>query len=137
MGNDVNLAARLEGVNKKYGTWILISESTWNETQGMFLGRRLDRVRVVGINTPVQLYNIMAVKKEADENMIALVNAFEKAISLYRERQYLLALQAFKECQKIKADDEPTRIYIERMESLVSDPELAKTHDDIVNMTSK
>ena len=137
MGNDVNLAARLEGVNKKYGTWILISESTWNETAGVFLGRRLDRVRVVGINTPVQLYNIMAVRKEADENMIKLVDAFEKAISLYRERKYLEALQAFKECQKIKSDDEPTRIYIERMESLVSDPELAKTHDDIVNMTSK
>ena len=137
MGNDVNLAARLEGVNKKYGTWILISESTWNETGDMFLGRRLDRVRVVGINTPVQLYNIMAVKKEADKDMIALVGAFEKAISLYRDRKYGEALQAFKECQKIKADDEPTRIYIERMESLLADPELAKTHDDIVNMTSK
>lgn len=137
MGNDVNLAARLEGVNKKYGTWILASESTWNETKDMFLGRRLDRVRVVGINTPVQLYNVMAVKKEADANMISLVNAFEKAISLYRDRKYGEALQAFKECQKIKADDEPTRIYIERMESLVADPELAKTHDDIVNMTSK
>ena len=137
MGNDVNLAARLEGVNKKYGTWILISESTWNETGDMFLGRRLDRVRVVGINTPVQLYNIMAVKKEADKDMIALVGAFEKAISLYRDRKYGEALQAFKECQKIKADDEPTRIYIERMEGLVADPELAKTHDDIVNMTSK
>ena len=137
MGNDVNLAARLEGVNKKYGTWILISESTWNETGDMFLGRRLDRVRVVGINTPVQLYNIMAVKKEADKDMIALVGAFEKAISLYRDRKYGEALQAFRECQKIKADDEPTRIYIERMESLLADPELAKTHDDIVNMTSK
>ena len=137
MGNDVNLAARLEGVNKKYGTWILISESTWNETGGMFLGRRLDRVRVVGINTPVQLYNIMAVKQEADETMVNLVNAFEKGISLYRERRYGEALEAFKECQKIKADDEPTRIYIERMENLLSDPELAKTHDDIVNMTSK
>jgi len=46
-------------------------------------------------------------------------------------------LKAFKECQKIKADDEPTRIYIERMEALVANPELAKNHDDIVNMTSK
>ena len=137
MGNDVNLAARLEGVNKKYGTWILVSESTWNETDGVFLGRRLDRVRVIGINTPVQLYNIMAVKKEADESMISLVDVFEKAISLYREKQYEKALKAFKECQKIKADDEPTRIYIERMEALVANPELAKNHDDIVNMTSK
>ncbi len=137
MGNDVNLAARLEGVNKKYGTWILVSESTWNETQGTFLGRRLDRVRVVGINTPVQLYNVMAVKTEANEVMLQLCNQFEKAISLYRERKYKEALEAFKECQKIDASDEPTKLYIERMQELVSNPELATTHDDIVNMTSK
>ncbi len=137
MGNDVNLAARLEGVNKKYGTWILASESTWKETDGVFLARRLDRVRVVGINTPVQLYNIMAVKKEASLEMLSLVEHFEKAISLYRERKYEQALEAFRECQKIKADDEPTRLYIERMEELCRNVEKAKTHDDIVNMTSK
>ncbi|MFP3960095.1 MAG: CHASE2 domain-containing protein, partial [Spirochaetaceae bacterium] len=48
MGNSVNLAARLEGVNKQYGTWILISETTRNEAGDEFLFRRLDRVRVVG-----------------------------------------------------------------------------------------
>lgn len=137
MGNDVNLAARLEGVNKKYGTWILISESTWNDTKGIFLGRRLDRVRVVGINTPVQLYNVMAVKNEANEKEIKLVEVFERGISLYRERNYKEALQAFKECKKIKENDEPTNLYIERMEELCSNPELAASHDDIVNMTSK
>jgi len=137
MGNDVNLAARLEGVNKKYGTWILVSESTWNETHGTFLGRRLDRVRVVGINTPVQLYNVMAVKKEASDVMIKLCEQFETGISLYRERKYNEALQAFRECQKIDENDEPTKLYIERMEELVANPELAATHDDIVNMTSK
>jgi len=137
MGNDVNLAARLEGVNKKYGTWILISESTWNDTKGVFLGRRLDRVRVVGINTPVQLYNVMAVKKEAKDEDIKLVEVFEKGISLYRDRDYKGALEAFKECKKIKDNDEPTNLYIERMEELCSNPELAASHDDIVNMTSK
>lgn len=137
MGNDVNLAARLEGVNKKYGTWILISESTWNETDGVFLGRRLDRVRVVGINTPVQLYNLMAVKSEASPLLIALVEQFEKALTLYRERDYQASLMAFKECKKIKEDDEPTKMYIERLEQLCNDSEMARTHDDIVNMTSK
>jgi len=137
MGNDVNLAARLEGVNKKYGTWILVSESTWNETQDTFLGRRLDRVRVVGINTPVQLYNVMAVKSEASDVMVRLCKQFEDAISLYRQRKYTDALEAFKECQKIDESDEPTKLYIERMEELVANPELAASHDDIVNMTSK
>ena len=50
MGNSVNLAARLEGVNKQYGTWILMSESTYDAGGSAFLTRKLDRVRVVGIN---------------------------------------------------------------------------------------
>lgn len=137
MGNDVNLAARLEGVNKKYGTWILISESTWKETKGIFLARPLDRVRVVGINTPCQLYNLMAIKSEATPEMIALAESFEKAINLYRNRDYKASLKAFKECREINSDDMPTKIYIERMEALCNNPELAKVHDDIVNMTSK
>ncbi|WP_252723529.1 adenylate/guanylate cyclase domain-containing protein [Treponema pedis] len=137
MGNDVNLAARLEGVNKKYGTWILVSESTWNETNGAFLGRRLDRVRVVGINTPVQLYNIICVKSEAEPKMIKLVEVFENAITCYREKQYEKALALFKECLTIAPDDEPSKMFFERMSSLISDKAAAAIHDDIVNMTSK
>ncbi len=137
MGNDVNLAARLEGVNKKYGTWILVSESTWKETNGAFVGRRLDRVRVVGINTPVQLYNVMAVKEEAPEEMIKLVEVFEQAISKYREKKYEEALTLFEEALSINPDDEPSKMYVERMKGLIADRAAAKTHDDIVNMTSK
>ncbi len=137
MGNDVNLAARLEGVNKKYGTWILASESTWNETKGAFLGRRLDRVRVVGINTPVQLYNVMAVKTEADNKMIELVGIFEQGITFYRMKEYQKALAVFKKCLAVVPDDEPSKMYAERMQSLIADSNFAKTHDDVINMTSK
>ncbi len=52
MGNSVNLAARLEGVNKQYGTWILTSEYTMNNADSELTIRKLDRVRVVGIQTP-------------------------------------------------------------------------------------
>ena len=55
MGNAVNLAARLEGVNKQYGTWILTSQSTREAVDDSILFRKLDRVRVVGISTPVRL----------------------------------------------------------------------------------
>ncbi len=137
MGNDVNLAARLEGVNKKYGTWILVSESTWNETNGAFLGRRLDRVRVVGINTPVQLYNIMSIKSEATPEMIQLADIFENAITCYRSKRYTEALNLFTECLTIVPEDEPSKMYKERMESLIADQSAGITHDDIVNMTSK
>ena len=59
MGHSVNLAARLEGVNKQYGTWILASELTYRDTDENFAARRLDRVRVVGVSEPVRLYEIV------------------------------------------------------------------------------
>jgi adenylate cyclase len=55
MGNAVNLAARLEGANKSYGTWILAPEITLQQTEGRLLSRRIDRIRVVGINEPIQI----------------------------------------------------------------------------------
>ena len=137
MGNDVNLAARLEGVNKKYGTWILASEAAWKETNGAFLGRRLDRVRVVGIDTPVQLYNVMSVKEEAAPQMIELVEIFEEAISLYRQWRFKDALASFEKCLSVVPEDEPSKMYAERMKALIAEGVSAASYDDIVNMTSK
>lgn len=137
MGNDVNLAARLEGVNKVYGSWILVSQSTWEDTHGEFLGRRFDRVRVVGINTPVQLYNIMSLKSNASDRDLELVDRFEKGIDKYRERDYAGALQTFESCLEVNPDDAPSKVFIQKLAELVANPELAKTHDDVVNMTSK
>lgn len=137
MGNDVNLAARLEGVNKMYGSWILVSQSTWEDTNGEFLGRRLDRVRVVGINTPVQLYNILSLKSEASERDLELIDFFEKGIDKYRDRDYAAALKIFEKCANLNPDDGPSNAFAKKLAELVANPGLAKTHDDIVNMTSK
>lgn len=136
MGNDVNLAARLEGVNKQYGTWILVSESTWSETNGMFLGRKLDRVRVVGIDTPVQLYNIMAVLSEAPAKMVALVDQFNIAIDAYRERRFADALALFTTCTEMDSEDKASELFRERVEELVKNG-IPDDWSDVINMTSK
>jgi adenylate cyclase len=136
MGNDVNLAARLEGVNKQYGTWILVSESTWNETGGMFLGRKLDRVRVVGIETPVQLYNIIAVRSEASGNQVALVDRFNLAIDAYRERRFADALLLFTKCAELAPEDDASRIYLDRVRALLRDG-VPEGWSDIITMTAK
>ncbi len=59
MGNAVNLASRLEGINKRYGTWVIMSEAVQEGIGNAFVVRRLDRVRVVGINTPVRLFELV------------------------------------------------------------------------------
>lgn len=136
MGNDVNLAARLEGVNKQYGTWILVSESTWEQTGGMFLGRKLDRVRVVGIDTPVQLYNIMGVRGEAKPNQVALADRFNFAIDAYRAKKFPDALHMFTKCLELDPEDQPTQIFLERVKKLLKEG-TPDAWSDVINMTSK
>ena len=136
MGNDVNLAARLEGVNKKYGTWILASDSTWQATKGMFLGRKLDRVRVVGIDKPVQLHNVMAVRSEASAEMVALADRFNFAIDAYRAKDFSKALLMFTKCIELVPDDEPSKIFLDRVKILLKEG-VPEDWSDIVSMTSK
>ena len=136
MGNDVNLAARLEGVNKQYGSWILVSESTWTETNGFFLARKLDRVRVVGIETPVQLYNLLAVRSEANGNLVALADRFNLAIDAYREKRFPDALRLFEKCAEIAPEDDATRIFLDRVKALLKDG-VPPDWSDVINMTTK
>jgi len=136
MGNDVNMAARLEGVNKQYGTWILVAESTWNETKGLFVGRRLDRVRVLGIDKPVQLYNILGVRAEADNELLSMVDNFHVARDLYLNRQFKDAAEGFASVLKSNPSDYATKIFMERCR------ELAKTGvpdnwTDVISMVTK
>ncbi len=136
MGNDVNLAARLEGVNKSYATWILVSESTWSQTNGAFLGRKLDRVRVVGIDTPVQLYNVLAVRSEATSTMVNLVEKFNAAIDAYREKRFSEALVLFTKCSEIDPDDSASSIFKERVKDMMIKG-IGDDWSDVINMTSK
>jgi len=136
MGNDVNLAARLEGVNKQYGTWILVSESTWNETGGLFLGRKLDRVRVVGIDTPVQLYNILAVRSEASSKMVQLAERFNEAMDAYRSKRFKEAFMLFGKCAEADPDDPTPAVFRDRLREM-SKTGIPADWSDVVNMTSK
>jgi len=95
MGNVVNLAARLEGVNKQYGTWILAAEDTVRQTEGRFLTRRLDRIRVKGINEPVRIYEILETNAEASEALREQVNLFQKAHELFEKRNWTEAEKMF------------------------------------------
>lgn len=106
MGNDVNLAARLEGVNKVYHTWILVSESTWlaadsGENKGKIVARRMDKVRVVGINKPVQLYNIVGLRSEMSENELKSVDFFHQGLDRYLQRDFVNAKKYFDKADEL------------------------------------
>lgn len=117
MGNNVNLAARLEGVNKQYSTGgILISAATRNLLGDRFVVRSLDRVRVVNVNTPIPLFELICEKKDADEKLVKYYSDWDNAISDFENKQYDSALAKFKALQTQKPEDKVAEYYINLIE---------------------
>ena len=136
MGNAVNLAARLEGVNKQYGTWILISDMTKNELGEGFITRRLDRVRVVGINTPVQLWELVEMQDGVDAAMTDFLARFEEAHTVFDRRQWAQACALFKQLCTERPDDGPSQTYMRKSEAFMRQPP-ADNWDGVFSLTQK
>jgi adenylate cyclase len=136
MGNAVNLAARLEGVNKQYGSWILATDATLQSAGPDIVARALDRVRVVGISTPVQLWEVMALRAEADARLNERLAGFAAAHELFEARQYPKAEKTFKELVAAYPDDGPSAAYLKRSQNFQQKPP-ADNWDGVFNLTEK
>jgi adenylate cyclase len=136
MGNSVNLAARLEGVNKQYGTWVLASEDTVKEAGGSLLYRRLDRVRVVGIEEPVRLCEILELQDNATEEMKEKTGLFHEALDLFETHDWDRAKKAFEKVLTVSPDDEGSRIFIERCGRFKQSPP-SPQWDGVFNLDAK
>lgn len=92
IGDSVNLASRLEGANKVFGTVILISETTEALVRDFFLLRRVDRIRVVGKEHPVAVFEVLALQDAADADpLLPLVDSFGKLLEAYDSRDWVKA----------------------------------------------
>jgi len=137
MGNSVNLAARLEGVNKQYGTWILISEPTYKELGEGYAVRKLDRVRVVGINEPVRLYELIDKTMYAPKDKVEILDIFNsEAIELFEQREWEKAKKPLMEILKLDPEDGPAKTYLARCEKFIQNPPADKW-DGVFNLTEK
>jgi adenylate cyclase len=124
MGDSVNLASRLEGLNKEYGTRIIISESTHKALRSdRMLVRELDMIRVKGKLLPVTIYEVLdaeALGREGKE----LVELFARGQKAYKLRDWRAAGQAFEQVLDRWSDDGPSRIFLRRCEEyLAEEPE--------------
>jgi adenylate cyclase len=140
MGNAVNLAARLEGVNKQYDTGgILLSEYTKDKLpDDEFILRPLSRVRVVGISTPLRLYELLDLRENASPELLDLVKNWDAAFRAYEDKNFPAALTIFTAIGQKNARDLVARLYIDRCEKYLKSPPLDKDWDDGVdNLTSK
>ena len=142
IGDTVNLASRLEGVNKVYGTWIMCSEDTWEMAntgvnQGKITVRRLDRVRVVGRSTPVQLYNVLGFTEELTKLELDELNVFHEALDKYLLKQFTDAGKLFVKASKMLPNGDPTAlIFADRCKNYIKKG-VAADWDGVMNMTSK
>jgi len=135
MGDSVNLGSRLEGINKEYGTNIVISEYTYEAVKDVLFCRELDSVRVKGKKLPVRIFELMGEKKDAEKwgNFVSL---FEDGLLKYKQGLWDDAIGCFQEALEIRPYDPPARLYIERCQALKTTPPEGQW-DGVFTMTRK
>ncbi|MBN1960048.1 MAG: adenylate/guanylate cyclase domain-containing protein [Deltaproteobacteria bacterium] len=136
MGDNVNLASRLEAINKEYGTNIIISQATYEAAKSEIFAREVDMVRVKGKREPVKIYELLGLGSPSQEHS-DLIGEFARAMDLYRAQAWDDAIAAFELVrQKILVNDPTSGIYIERCK-IMSDNPPGDAWDGAYNMTHK
>jgi adenylate cyclase len=142
LGDAVNLSSRLEGLNKDYGTHIIVNESTYEATKDSgFVFRELDLIRVKGKLQPVTIWELIGHVGEdtvygTAEAVGSRVELFQRARARYFERQWQAAQEAFQEILDQWPEDGPSRAYWKRcQEYLFEEPPAA--WDGVFTMTHK
>lgn len=137
IGDTVNLASRLEGVNKFYGTSLMISESTaTDQVTDEFLLREMDIMRVKGKRLPIKIFEVLCKKSEITEQRLKLVQTFEAGLKLYREQHWNDAISLFRTALNLNPDDTASVMYIKRCEEFKKNPPPADW-DGVYDMKTK
>jgi adenylate cyclase len=142
LGDSVNLSSRLEGLNKDYGTHILVNESTYAGAKDAgFLFRELDVIRVKGKLEPVTIYELIGKRAEmqqdgASAEYALLLQEFTAARELYLQREWTESQDAFQSILDRWPGDGPSRMYWKRCQDYLFDAPPA-TWDGVFTMTHK
>lgn len=118
MGDTVNLGSRLEGLNKPYGTRIIISATTKAKVEKKpFVVRKLDMVMVKGKKEPITIYELLCKQDDAAPELLNAIAHFEKGLESYFKQKWDAAVKEFSAADKTrKGGDAPSKIFIERCE---------------------
>jgi adenylate cyclase len=122
LGDAVNLSSRLEGLNKDYGTHILVNESTFNAVKDAdFVFRELDLIRVKGKLQPVTIFELIGRNPETSPETKQLLSQFTSARAYYKSRRWQDAQQAFQSILETNPTDGPSRTYWKRCQEYLFD----------------
>ncbi|MBL0690991.1 MAG: adenylate/guanylate cyclase domain-containing protein [SAR324 cluster bacterium] len=137
IGDAANLAARLEGINKVYGTYTMISENTKNELDDNFEMRQLDEVQVVGKQESIKIYELQELKGVLSREAIRFNQNYKHAYRFYRNKNWKQARKEFVKLNKIRPADKTTKVFIDRIDYLLANSEVAKSWNGVYRLTSK
>jgi adenylate cyclase len=111
IGDEVNLASRLEGANKFFGTQVMVSESTFQGARGAVEGRELGRVLVVGKQIPIRVFELLARKGGLSPEWGKALPLYEKGLAHFDKREFTKAAASFQDFLKVLPEDGPGRLY--------------------------
>jgi adenylate cyclase len=122
IGDAVNVASRLEAVNKLYGTEILIGEDTRSAASDAILVRRLDWVAVYGRTQGLAVYELLGMADRGASQPPEWVITYEAGLDAYARREWSEAVELFERAIAHRGDDLPSRIFVERCRNYLASP---------------
>jgi adenylate cyclase len=123
IGDPVNVASRLEALNKRYGTTILVGEETCRAAGAAIVVRRIDRVAVYGRAEGMAVYELLAMADEVGDASPAWVSSYEDGLAAYADRRWSEAEAYFTVADAERpGGDPPSRLFIERCRNLLRHP---------------
>ena len=114
VGDPVNLGARLEGVNKAYGSRVILSERTFELLDDSVFAREIDSIQVKGKTKPSRIYQLLG-QKDADKG-------FSEGLAAYRMQDWVLAEKCFKKCLDLNSEDTVAKTFLGRIKYLNDNP---------------
>jgi adenylate cyclase len=122
IGDNVNLASRIEGLNKIYQTDIIVSQTIYRQVYPYFIFRPLDFIIVKGKNEGIKIYELITEKTAVDELILALVTQANKAFDAYLQGQFQQASKTYQQILVDYPDDAPAKIMLSKCEYFIQSP---------------
>lgn len=137
IGDPVNLASRLEGANKMYGTKIMVGEETYGQAKEKIVARELDFLRVKGKSRPVRVFELVGRRGDHfDEGLVAAFTHFARGLELYRLQEWHKAIAEFRRVLALNPDDGPAKEFLRRCDIFMQAPRPADW-DGVFEMRTK
>jgi adenylate cyclase len=122
LGDGVNLASRLESINKEYGTGVLISEATFLRIEGRIECRRIDRILAKGKSLSTDIYEVLGEPSLVPASILAAARTYETGLVAHLSRDFERAAELFRRAGEERPDDKAAQVLLSRSIAFIEVP---------------